>query len=87
MKDHQKKLKIAIIGMGYVGLPLAIAFSKKRQVIGFDTNKKRINDLKLGHDSTCEVSKKKLLRFFVLHYKIINLIFLTSKMLSRLLNC
>jgi UDP-N-acetyl-D-galactosamine dehydrogenase len=62
MKDHQKKLKIAIIGMGYVGLPLAIAFSKKRQVIGFDTNKKRINNLKLGHDSTCEVSKKKLLR-------------------------
>jgi hypothetical protein len=48
--------------MGYVGLPLAIAFSKKRQVIGFDTNKKRINNLKLGHDSTCEVSKKKLLR-------------------------
>lgn len=60
--NNIKKLKIAIIGMGYVGLPLAIAFSKKRPVIGFDTNVKRINNLKLSYDSTCEVSKKKLLR-------------------------
>ena len=41
-----KKIKISIIGMGYVGLPLAVSFAKNNEVIGFDLNKKRINDLK-----------------------------------------
>ena len=49
-------LKIAIIGLGYVGLPLAVAFSKKFKVIGFDTNKKRIEELKEGDDKTLEVN-------------------------------
>ena len=55
-----KKIKISIIGLGYVGLPLAISFAKKFDVIGFDTNKIRINKLKKGIDDTLEVSKTKL---------------------------
>ena len=51
-----KKNKLAIIGLGYVGLPLAIEFGKKRDVLGFDINKDRINELKRGLDSTFEVS-------------------------------
>jgi len=47
--------KIAIIGLGYVGLPLAVAFSKKFEVIGFDINQKRIQELKSGHDHTLEI--------------------------------
>ena len=51
---------LAIIGLGYVGLPLAVEFSKSRNVIGFDTNLKRINSLKNGIDSTLEVSQDDL---------------------------
>jgi len=49
------KTKIAIIGLGYVGLPLAVAFSKKFEVIGFDINQERIQELKNGHDHTLEI--------------------------------
>ena len=52
--------KIAIIGLGYVGLPLAVEFSKKFPVVGFDINLKRIEDLRLGHDGTLEVTKEEL---------------------------
>ena len=52
--------KIAIIGLGYVGLPLAVAFGEQREVIGFDVNKKRIADLKEGFDYTREVSSDDL---------------------------
>lgn len=48
--------KIAIIGLGYVGLPLAVEFAKKFEVLGFDINESRINTLKQGHDTTLEVS-------------------------------
>ena len=48
--------KIGIIGLGYVGLPLAVEFSKKFQVVGFDINQNRITELKEGNDSTCEVN-------------------------------
>ena len=44
------KLKLAVIGLGYVGLPLAVEFSKKRNVIGFDIQTKRIKELKIGID-------------------------------------
>ena len=47
--------KIAIIGLGYVGLPLAVEFSKVCNVIGFDINKDRIRELKEGYDRTLEV--------------------------------
>lgn len=46
---------IAIIGLGYVGLPLAVEFGKKRRVIGFDINQARIENLSAGHDATLEV--------------------------------
>ena len=47
---------IAIIGLGYVGLPLAVAFAEKYQVIGFDINAQRIAELNDGQDHTLEVS-------------------------------
>ena len=50
------KSKIGVIGLGYVGLPLAIEFSKKYAVAGFDINEKRIHDLREGKDYTLEVS-------------------------------
>ena len=50
------KMKIAIIGLGYVGLPLALEFSKKYQVVGFDINKQRVVQLKNGIDKTNETT-------------------------------
>jgi UDP-N-acetyl-D-galactosamine dehydrogenase len=47
-----KNKKIAIIGLGYVGLPLAIEFGKKYNVLGFDINTSRVDELKLGSDRT-----------------------------------
>ena len=47
--------KISIIGLGYVGLPLAVAFAEKFQVVGYDINELRIKDLKAGNDKTLEV--------------------------------
>ena len=52
--------KVAIIGLGYVGLPLAVEFGKTRPVIGFDINQTRINVLREGRDSTLEVSEGEL---------------------------
>ncbi|OTU42173.1 Vi polysaccharide biosynthesis protein VipA/TviB [Acinetobacter pittii] len=53
-------LRIAIIGLGYVGLPLAVEFGKKGPVIGFDINQKRIDELKNGQDHTLEVTSEEL---------------------------
>lgn len=53
-------IKIAVIGLGYVGLPLAVEFGKKHPVIGFDINQHRIEELKSGTDHTLEVSDKEL---------------------------
>lgn len=53
-------LRIAIIGLGYVGLPLAVEFGKKGPVIGFDINQNRINELKSGQDHTLEVTPEEL---------------------------
>ena len=55
-----KDKTIAIIGLGYVGLPLAVEFGKTRPVIGFDINKKRIAELTGGEDNTLEVSPEEL---------------------------
>jgi UDP-N-acetyl-D-galactosamine dehydrogenase len=52
--------KIGIIGLGYVGLPLAVEFGKVMDVVGFDINQERINELKKGHDRTLEVDAKEL---------------------------
>ena len=54
------ELKIAIIGLGYVGLPLAVEFGKKTPVVGFDIHQKRIDELKSGQDHTLEVSSEEL---------------------------
>lgn len=51
---------LAVIGLGYVGLPLAVEFGKKREVIGFDINTDRVNALKAGHDATLEVTRQEL---------------------------
>jgi UDP-N-acetyl-D-galactosamine dehydrogenase len=53
-------IKLAVVGLGYVGLPLAIEFGKQRSVVGFDINKSRIEALKAGHDATLEVSDEEL---------------------------
>ena len=52
--------KIAIIGLGYTGLPLAVEFGKRRDVIGYDISKPRVEDLKNNIDTTLEISKKEL---------------------------
>ena len=54
------KDKIGIIGLGYVGLPLAVAFSKEFQVSGFDINPARIDELNNATDSTLEVESELL---------------------------
>lgn len=55
-----KEIKIAVIGLGYVGLPLARLFSTKYQTIGFDLNANRVKELMQGHDATLEVSDELL---------------------------
>jgi UDP-N-acetyl-D-glucosamine/UDP-N-acetyl-D-galactosamine dehydrogenase len=60
--------KLAIIGLGYVGLPLAVEFGKKRRVIGFDVNPKRVTELQSGHDHTLEVPHNELRRAEQLRY-------------------
>jgi len=56
----QNNKKIAVIGLGYVGLPLAVEFSKKMHVLGFDLNRSRIQELKQGFDKTFEISMEVL---------------------------
>ena len=53
--------KIAIIGLGYVGLPLAVEFGKIRIVIGFDINSMRVSELKQKNDRTCECSSSEII--------------------------
>jgi len=52
-----KDAKIAVIGLGYVGLPLARLFATKYPVVGFDINQKRISELRSGNDATLEISE------------------------------
>jgi len=54
------EVQIGVIGLGYVGLPLAVEFSKKFPTIGFDLKEKRIQELREGHDSTREVTDEEL---------------------------
>src|SRR6478735_7072391 len=51
---------LAIIGLGYVGLPLAVEFGKKRPVVGFDISPKRVAELQSGEDHTLECSRSEL---------------------------
>ncbi|OGU32237.1 MAG: Vi polysaccharide biosynthesis protein VipA/TviB [Ignavibacteria bacterium GWA2_35_9] len=59
-KIEDKTAILGVIGLGYVGLPLAIEFGKKYDVIGFDINDMRINELKKGEDRTLEITKDEL---------------------------
>ena len=58
--ENLQTAKIAIIGLGYVGLPLAVEFAKHYDVLGFDINQKRVDELQTGHDSTLEVENAAL---------------------------
>jgi UDP-N-acetyl-D-galactosamine dehydrogenase len=62
------EIKLAVIGLGYVGLPLAAEFGKRRAVVGFDIDAMRVAALKAGHDSTLEVSDEELRQAKRLHY-------------------
>ena len=59
MKDENAELhiKVAVLGLGYVGLPLAVEFAKLYKVLGFDINQKRLEELTNGYDTSLEVSK------------------------------
>ncbi len=56
-----KDIKLSIIGLGYVGLPLALEFGRKRLVVGFDINQRRIDELEAGYDSTLEASRSEII--------------------------
>ena len=58
MKNLNKKIHICVLGLGYVGLPLAVEFSKKYKVTGFDKNINRINNLKKGKDTNDDINFK-----------------------------
>ncbi|WP_432712754.1 nucleotide sugar dehydrogenase [Pedobacter sp.] len=60
-QESPLQARIAIIGLGYVGLPLAVAFAKKYTVIGFDINQNRIQELEAGIDRTLEIDQEELL--------------------------
>ena len=54
------QIKICVVGLGYVGLPLAVEFGKKRSVIGFDKDNKRIQELNNSYDKTSEISSDEI---------------------------
>jgi len=58
--EETMQYHLAVIGLGYVGLPLAVEFAKKFPVVGFDINKNRVTELKNGNDHTLEVSSEQL---------------------------
>jgi UDP-N-acetyl-D-glucosamine/UDP-N-acetyl-D-galactosamine dehydrogenase len=60
MINNIKDIKLSVVGLGYVGLPLAVEFGKKRPVLGFDINLKRIKELNEGQDSTQETTFEEL---------------------------
>src|SRR5215203_4584031 len=59
-KFNLRNLKLGVIGLGYVGLPLAVEFGKRFQTVGFDIKPERINELRRGHDSTLETDAQEL---------------------------
>ncbi len=66
------KDKITVVGLGYVGLPLALEFSKFFKVIGFDINEKRVNELRLGIDKNNETSKNQIIKYLNKNLEITN---------------
>ena len=68
MSFNLENYKIGIIGLGYVGLPLAVEFGKKIKTLGFDINEKRIKELSAGNDFTLECSSEELAQAHYLQY-------------------
>ena len=60
MAQESRSEKIAVIGLGYVGLPVALAFARKYPTLGFDINERRVGDLSGGRDDTGETSTEEL---------------------------
>jgi UDP-N-acetyl-D-galactosamine dehydrogenase len=83
---NMKKDKIAIIGLGYVGLPLARLFATKYSVIGFDIKSSRINEIMSGIDSTLELDNQLLQSVLVKENSESNGLFCTDK-LDSIKNC
>ncbi|MPQ46447.1 nucleotide sugar dehydrogenase [Marinifilum sp. N1E240] len=81
-----KDIKIAVIGLGYVGLPLAVEFAKKFSVVGFDINQSRVDELNRGLDSTLEVEDSNLQSVLLEKSTDVNGLFLTTQK-SQLENC
>jgi UDP-N-acetyl-D-galactosamine dehydrogenase len=75
-----KSYKISMIGLGYVGLPLAVEFAKHYPVIGFDINQQRIDDINTGHDSTLEVEDENLQSVLLQNQPLEKGLYLTSKL-------
>jgi UDP-N-acetyl-D-galactosamine dehydrogenase len=65
MEKFNKKPQIAVIGLGYVGLPLAVAFAEKYAVVGYDINNKRVSELRNGKDHTLEIEDDLLQSVFL----------------------
>ena len=70
--------KLSVIGLGYVGLPLAVAFSKVLNVVGFDLNNKKIEKYKLGIDITNEIGNEALMKSEIFFTNIIYYLFSLS---------
>ena len=64
---NTKDIKIAVIGLGYVGLPLSVEFGKKYPTLGYDTNNSRIDELRAGNDSTQEIIGEEILQLSLIH--------------------
>ena len=85
-KINMKKDKIAIIGLGYVGLPLARLFATKYSVVGFDINTERISELMSGNDSTLEVDNETLQSVLIVEDSDSNGLFCTNQ-LDKIKDC
>ena len=79
--------KIGIIGLGYVGLPLAVEFGRKYKTLGYDINSERVKSLKKGHDSTLEVEDNDLKSTLINNFESSLLGFKPTSNLSELKNC
>ena len=75
-----EKKAIAVVGLGYVGLPLAIEFSRKYKVVGYDINEQRIAELSAGIDRTAEVESSLLKERLSSNYVLEGRLFLTSNL-------
>ena len=63
-----KSTLLCVVGLGYVGLPLAVAFGKKQNVIAFDTDEQRINELRLNYDRTLELTSEEISAAEFIHF-------------------